>query len=145
MYKKEYFEYEVEIDEKATSDWYAQSKGWACECGHCRNFIALAKARQLPAPVLAMLDDLGIPAEKATYVCEIYTDETGLIYEFSYRIAGTILKEGTPGCGVQSWGEVRCCHEPYPHGARGFATPHFDLEFWVTLPWVLEEDIHGRS
>ncbi len=87
MYKKEYFEYEVEIDEKATSDWYAQSKGWACECGHCR----------------------------------------------------------TPGCGVQSWGEVRCCHEPYPHGARGFAAPHFDLEFWVTLPWVLEEDIHGRS
>lgn len=36
------------------------------------------------------------------------------------------------------WGEVRCCHEIYPYGAPDFPTPHFDLEFWVQLPWILK-------
>ena len=30
--------------------------------------------------------------------------------------------------------EVKCCHEPYPYGAPDFPEPHFDLEFYATLP-----------
>lgn len=53
----------------------------------------------------------------------------------------------------QEWGEARCCHEIYPYGAPDFPTPHFDLEFWVHLPWILKysyadiEDylMHGRE
>ena len=133
-----FFGFQVQVDEAATRDWYVQSNGWACDCGHCRNFLTLARARALPVSVLEKLDELGIPPEKATYVGELYPDEDGLHYQVSYRIAGHILcgeadrKAG--GC---------CCHEPYPYGAPGFPEPHFDLEFWLTLPWGLDEPLDG--
>ena len=140
--KYDFWGFQVELDEKATRDWYAESKGWGCDCGHCRNFLALARKNALPAPVMEVLNELGISPEKATYVCEMYPDGTGFFYQFSYRMAGNILGEsGTAD--AQEWGEVRCCHEPYPYGAPGFPTPHFDLEFWLTLSWVLDESPNG--
>ena len=92
-----------------------------------------AEKVSLPVFVLEHLDKLGIPPEEATYVCHLYDDEKGHLYQFSYRIAGNILSG-------EAAGEAgRCCHEPYPYGAPGFPEPHFDLEFWVTLSWVLDE------
>ena len=110
-----------------------------CPCGHCRNFLALAKARALSAPILKTLDTLGIPPENATYVCELYTDEAGIHYQFSFRLCGTIL--AAPEQEPKDPYGSRCCHEPYPHGAPGFPDPHFDLEFYVTLPWTLEDPL----
>ena len=72
MQKHNFWGYQVEIDEKATTDWYAQSSGWGCECGDCRNFLALAKRRAFLAPIVETLDSLGIPLEKATYVGELF-------------------------------------------------------------------------
>lgn len=138
--------YQVEIDESATKAWYAQSEPWGCECGHCRNFMELAQKRALPVAVLEVLDGLEIPPEKATYVCEICPDGDGFLYQFSYRVAGNILNESAAAAAPQSWGDGRwgrCCHEPYPYGAPGFPEPHFDLEFWVTFPWILEESPNG--
>ncbi len=123
----------VEIDTEATKNWYETNDEWGCECGDCRNFVALAKKRALPSPLLECLDDLGIPAEKATYVCEIIPKDEGHLYQFSYRIAGKIINEGSDNCLPQSWGEPRCCHEIYPYGAPDFPQPHFDLEFWLIL------------
>lgn len=128
----------VELDIEETVKWYETSNGWGCDCSHCRNFLQLAKKRALSKNTLDVLDELGIPLEKATYVGELFTDEEGVHYQFSYRLVGTILDNlGTPSTG---YGDVgRCCHEPYPYGAPGFPEPHFDLEFYETLPWVLEE------
>lgn len=95
---------------------------------------------ELHETVYAILNELNIAPEKATYVCEIMPKDDGYLYQFSYRIAGRILNEDTAKSMVVEWGEVRCCHEPYPYGAPGFPTPHFDLEFWVTLPWILNEN-----
>ena len=132
--------FQVKVDEAATRDWYSQSEEWDCDCGHCRNFLALARERELPAPVLEILDKLGIPPEKATYVCEMYPDGDGLCYQFSYRIAGSILN------GAVNTKEIGgCLHETYPYSAPGFPAPHFDLEFWLTLPWVLEESVDGPA
>jgi len=118
--------------------WYGQSKGWGCECGHCRNFLELAGKKELPAHIVEILDELGISPEKATYVGELYTDDAGVHYQFSYRIAGTFLE--VPGkAETEHQTEWRCCHEPYPYGAPDFPEPHFDLEFYATLPWVLGE------
>lgn len=139
MHNYDFWGCQVELDRKATLDWYANADEWGCECGHCRNFLALAQKRALPTPVLETLDQLGIPPGKATYVCEIYPDGDGHRYQFSYRIAGNILQERSGEGKPERWGEGLCCHEPYPYGAPGFPQPHFDLEFWVTLPWVLEE------
>lgn len=127
-----------EADEQAARDWYAKFEGWDCTCGHCRNFLALAHARMLPAPVLDILDRLGIPPEQATYVCELSPEGDGHLYQFSYRIPGRVLS-GDGAAVLQDWGRACCCHEPYPYAAPGFPPPHFDLEFYVSLPWVLEE------
>lgn len=42
-----------------------------------------------------------------------------------------------PEAEIPNW--VHCCHDPYPYGAPNFPEPHFDLEFYATLPWVLDE------
>ena len=130
----------VEIDETATAQWYTKHEPWGCECGDCRNFLALVSNSKLPEPVHAILKELSIAPEKATYVCEINPKDDGHLYQFSYRIAGRFLNDDTINGVIEDWGEVRCCHEPYPYGAPGFPTPHFDLEFWVNLPWVLDDN-----
>lgn len=133
---KEYdlFGYKVEIDESATKEWYDKADEWGCECGDCRHFVALAKKQELPSAVLEVLKEFGIAPEKATYVCAIITEEEQILYQFSYRMAGNILRESDEATKDLGWGEARCCHEIYPYGAPGFPMPHFDLEFWVRLP-----------
>ena len=134
MIKRSLGSYQVEIDLEATRQWYAQAEEWDCECGHCRNFIRLAKQRMLPEHLLALLDELGIPPEKPTYVCWLYENEEGLLYEYQYRLVGCILS------GPEKGGEeIKCFHEPYPYGAPGFPKMNFDLTFFSTVPWVLEE------
>ena len=87
------FGFQVEIDEAATREWYRQADEWDCKCGDCRHFIELAKKQELPIPVLEILEQFGIALEKATYVCEMITEEHEVLYQFSYRIAGNIVKE----------------------------------------------------
>ena len=152
-----WFGYEVETDAAATSAWYAQAEDWGCACGHCRNFLALARERRLPEGILTILDSLRIPPEKATYVCELYHDETwaekGLLYQFSWRLAGEILakpagKDRGPGWGPGvefTWGEWSLGYEDYPYGAPDFPTPHFDMECIMYLPWVLDEPLDGQK
>jgi len=130
--------YSVEIDGEITQKYYEKYSEWGCECLHCRNFLALARERKLPKEVLEILDSLGIPPEKATYVCQMIEKENGHLYQFSYRISGNILAEKSVNTAYE-WGEIRCTHEIYPYGAPDFPKPHFDLEFWLTLPMILEE------
>lgn len=58
--------YQVEVDEETTRAYYSDSIEWECTCGHCRNFVLLAQERRLPVDILALLDKLGIPPEKAS-------------------------------------------------------------------------------
>ena len=151
-----WYGYEAQVDLETTRSYYAHAPDWDCICGHCRNFVALARERKLPQELLAILDSLSIPPEKATYVCELYHDadwrEKGLLYEISWRIAGTVVKkpesrenEGT------FWGppvrlpgfQLMLGHEIYPYGAPGFPEPHFDLDVSLYLPWVLDEPVEG--
>lgn len=145
------FGFKVEIDEVATKEWYDNADEWSCECGDCRHFVALAKKRELPSAVIEKVNRFGINPEKATYVCEIVTEEHKVLYQFSYRIAGNILKERVGDSEDYGWGKAYCGHEPYPYGAPGFPTPHFDLEFWVRLPKqykysdIADFLMHGRE
>jgi len=126
------------IDTAATEKWYAQYEGWGCDCGHCRNFLALAGQKALPERTLAVLAGLGIPPEKPTYVCTLDWNDESLLYQCSYRIAGNITKAAFPD-GTEDGETGRAFHEPYPYGAPGFPEPHFDIEFFITLPWALDE------
>lgn len=124
--------FSLEVDTAATAAWYDRAAEWDCPCAARRNFIALANGGLFPQNVMQTLRKLTIPPEKATYVCNLYDN----FYQFSYRIAGNILK--TPEKENPLPGEGRCCHEAYPYGAPDFPMPHFDLEFIEQLPWVLK-------
>ena len=129
--KRKLLNCEVEIDKEKTAQWYAQAEDWGCECGDCVNFLEVAKQGLLPPHITKLLESLHIPANKATYVCLL---DGKRLYQFSYRIAGNILSNES------SWeDDGRCCHEPYPYGAPNFPTPHFDIEFCVELPRVIEQ------
>ncbi len=119
----------VALDRAATRQWYASAEPWGCDCGDCRNFLAAVRRGMLPGPMTEVLDTLGIPPEKATYVCLLYETGGMGLYQFSYRVAGRILRRGRG----ENWGG--CGHEAYPHGAPGFPEPHFDLEFTAELPY----------
>lgn len=132
--------YEVEIDRVSTAAWYSTADEWGCACGDCRNFLTAARINALPLFVRKLLEKFELPPEKATYVGQLYADDEGVHYQVSYRIAGEILAKQGEGDR-----RIRCCHEPYPYGAPGFPDPHFDLEFYVTLPWLLEENSRGQQ
>lgn len=59
MEKRDFCDYQVAFNERATKSWYEKSGGWGCGCGHCRNFRTLARRRELPAPMLKLLDEPG--------------------------------------------------------------------------------------
>ena len=121
----------VEIDQEKTEQWYAQAEDWNCECGNCVNFLEVVKGDLLPSHIKKHLEALHIPAGKATYVCLL---DGKHLYQFSYRIAGNILSTES------SWVDHgRCCHSEETYAADDFPAPHFDIEFCVELPWVLEQ------
>lgn len=124
------FDYQVEIDRAATLDWYASHGEWGCDCGDCRHYVSLAKERKLPPDMMELLDSLGIPLEKATYLCSLYKTEEGILYQVSYRVAGNILSDTEQDKNAAG----HCIHETYPYGAPDFPQPHFDVEFYPTLP-----------
>ncbi|MBE6563920.1 MAG: hypothetical protein E7655_01405 [Ruminococcaceae bacterium] len=133
------FGYLADIDEEATSRYYKQAGIWSCECGDCLNFLALAKRRMLPDFVLRVLDTLKIDPQKATYVCLLESNADGWLYQFGYRIAGTYQE---PSAQPRS-PAVFCGHNPYPYDAPNFPSPHFDLEFFLPLPWIPDEPRDG--
>lgn len=96
------FGFQVEIDEAAIRKWYEKADEWDCECEDCRHFIDLAKKKVLPTPVIEILEPFGIVPEKVIYVCEMITEEHKILYQFSYRMAGNIVKERKDG--TRSWG-----------------------------------------
>ena len=131
----------VEIDEEATRDYYANSVVWDCTCGHCRNFVEVAKKRQLPEELLRLLDKLSIPPEKATYVCEMDAQGRRLFYELSYRLSGRVLKSPEKRAVTMEWGELWCDEQIAPGSAEAFPKPWFDLTLFLWLPWVLDEPV----
>lgn len=132
--------YRTEIDLDAAREFYRHYSGWKCACGHCRNFLALAHDRRLPEDILAVLDVLGIPPERASYVLMLCPRDGGLFrYEFGVRLPGRVLSGPERGDGG-----ILCCHEPDPSADCGLPEPCFDLMFFRDLPWALEEPVEGH-
>ena len=89
-------------------------------------------------PITGLIVQL-LPCDFLTYVCQLYDDAEGQLYQFSYRLAGNLIKEAKADAAFFSEHIGHCCHETYPYGAPDFPEPHFDIEFFLTLPWVLDE------
>jgi len=133
---------QAEIDVDTTRRWYETSPVWDCPCGHCRNFVALARDRRLPEEALSILDELGVPPEKATYVCELYHENGNLLYQVLYRLSGRPVKGEMRH--IYPWGEMGLHIDVFePSSAEDFPPPWFDLELNFWLPWALDEPIEG--
>lgn len=150
LYIFDFFGFEVAIDLETTQSWYADAKPRRRlydKTTEVRNFRVAAKKLLLPDFVLELLDELGIPPQKATFITYIRTDEDGNDhYQFSYRLAGYIISGYLPGVDPDDyaklpWGnpDGRCIHEISLIIAPTFPEPHFDLEFHATIPWMLDE------
>ena len=92
-----WYGYTVAVDEQATKDYYAKAPDWDCPCGHCRNFLALAKARKLPPEILEILDQLHIPPEKTTDLSEFCDEDGKLRCGLRCRVTGWVLDETIGG------------------------------------------------
>jgi len=134
------FGYRTELDMEATRAWYDSAEDWGCDCWNCLNFVAAAKRREMPEELLNVLDELGIPPEKATYVCTlIEREEDGtVLYHISYRLAGRIVSAPEKRDGEIWFEEERFGTPPWP---EDFPKPFFEMEICPYLPWVLREPL----
>ena len=124
----------METDEEATRAWYEKAPEWNCTCGHCRNFVLLAKERRLPKEMLALLDQLCIPPEKAAYVCEMYEKGDKLLYQITYCLPGRVYQETEMENISFLWGDVNFAQEPAPHDTP--EEEYFDMNLFLWLPWI---------
>ncbi len=79
----EFFGFKVAIDLETTQSWYAAEKPRRRRFDKrvdVRNFRAAAKKRLLPDFVLELLDELGIPPQKATLITYSGTDKDGKVH-----------------------------------------------------------------
>ena len=132
--------FRAEAGAEATREWYAhQGDEWYCMCGHCRNYVTLAKRRQLPEELLSLLDRLGIPPEKATYVCEL---DGKLLYELCWNVSGRLLEKSGEAASTP-WGSWCLEDREDQYQPSGdyleYPAPCFILHVFIRLPWVLDE------
>ena len=127
--------YRIVFDKEATSDWYQKYKGWDCSCADCQNFLTMVRKGKLPGAVTQMLQTFGLPADKPTYICKLYSSGESQLYQFNYRVAGKILNGPAPCEAVNFFrGSAMFGYDPYPWRAPGFPAPCFDLMLYVYLP-----------
>ena len=91
--KQTYFNENGELVKKETAPkryTFLLGKNESCTTAASR-LLELANKKELPKHITEMLDELGIEPKKATYVGELFTDEAGIHYQVSYRIAGIII------------------------------------------------------
>ena len=135
----------MEVDEDATRNWYVRAEDWGCSCGHCRNFLTLARRRELPGEILGYLDTLGIPPQRCTELSHLDHRDGMLLYDLRYRLAGRLVSRPAANIPMSENGLWCTDQNFYPYGASGFPEPCFDLCFSPWLPWVLDEPIDGRE
>jgi hypothetical protein len=139
-------EWRVRCDPDATRRAYERvgvGAPEACGCLDCRNFAA-ARDRAYPAEVLTLLDRLGINPSREAEVYFTGETESGLrLYGVWFHFVGSVVRgSDTDSALVLELGEhfkmyftnhVTLVQEPL--GGHEVA----QLEFWATVPWVLDE------
>ncbi len=143
MEKYEFGDFQVEIDEEATQAWYEKSEEWDCTCGHCRNFVLLAKERRLPAELLELLDKLCVFPAKPAYVCQMDEKDGKLLYQLTYCLPGRVIQGPAQGSAPFPWGEVNFERESAPHETP--AGEYFDMNLFLWLPWADGVPLHPHQ
>lgn len=136
------FGYTVEIDKDLTKDAFAHfPPGWGCTCTYCRNFRAGIPL--LPAALTAPIQRCGIDLMHPAEIVEYYGDQMHL-YEAWYHVVGRIC--AMPAAPPNSFGHYQLTEtiqiritDKIALLPKHFPTPVFQIGFFATLPWVLNE------
>lgn len=136
------FGYTVEIDKYLTKNVFAHfPPGWGCTCTYCHNFRAAIPL--LPAALTAPLQRCGIDLMYPAEIVEYYGDQMHL-YEAWYHVVGSI--RAAPSAPLNVFGRYQLT-ETIEVGItddisllpKHFPTQVFQISFFATLPWVLDE------
>jgi hypothetical protein len=140
----DFFGWILQIDQQATHHAYDQLPAdWDCTCSYCRNFRAALSV--LPGTFLTALEDMGINLLHPAEAIEYPNLKTHLhLYEGWYHVVGHI--HAAPSVVLDPYGrreiisgvEVRVS-DTLALLPEGFPTPAIQVEFFVSLPWVLDE------
>jgi hypothetical protein len=129
------------VDRVATEQAYARCSGsvMSCECVTCRNFKAV-REHAFPAPVLALLADLGIDPRCEAEVYSLGRADSGLHryggwFHFIGELEVEIDNIERVGEHFLFWLTRQASLVPAAFGD----SPVIQLEFVVAVPWILDE------
>jgi hypothetical protein len=140
-------EWNLQIDMQATTLAYHLIHE-SCTCGYCRNFRAAHTA--LPSELLRLLESLGIDSANPVHISEICQNPDGThLYSVFYEVVGRIISGPDFRLDVQSnnrrpvavelFPETQIVVTGEPYAPGHFPDPAVEIEFFVNLPWVIDE------
>lgn len=143
--------YVLDIDVARTRAYYEAAQDFSCTCTGCRNFAQAV--RYLPDEVKAFFERLGMDMKKPAEVFAIYKNgDHSVYYGGFFHICGTILEgpntlvqidekhstvDKTAVCSLSDVFEFYFQEECYLLDEQ-FPRPVFQMEVYMTLPWVLQ-------
>lgn len=135
----------LKIDVEKTKEYYDSiTVGEGCNCAYCRNYIK--NCRTFSKEVLDFYTMLGIDPQKEGEFMEFETDTDKHLYMGFYHLVGEIVKR--PSARIRKWDDLNIIGignvkfiftDELDLVPEIFPKPVLQLEFEVTLPWLLEE------
>lgn len=131
--------HKVEIDVEKTKAFYENAEYITshCQCSGCRNFEKAANL--ISEKATSIFNDMGIDMQKA---CEVYgiteNNNNTLYYGGFYHLCGKLISSEQSNNRIDDnfefifTDEIDLLEDNFPE-------PVIQLEFYATVPWLLEE------
>jgi hypothetical protein len=121
-------------DAKKTAAAYLEIDAEAdCSCINCRNFRRAWKSEYVEPRLLAACARMGVDASKALEVTQVEHSGGLVTYHGQYPFFGQLTRSGRSG------GYVPWSFTAEAYGSAQFTAGLASVEFFVEVPWVLEE------
>jgi len=123
----------LQVDKLATTTHYETAATDLCDCAYCRNFVS-AFPNRFPKELLEILYEIGIDPLKPFHISEVCADkDNNHRYIGNYDFIGKVVKRPN---------ERHQIGTPFNLDILGW-TPKLNIQFSVTIPWVLNEEIES--
>jgi hypothetical protein len=130
-------QWDLEFDKEDTVKAYVDLT-YYCKCSYCRNF--LATYRILPSIYFEILHNLGIDPVKPAEIIEYCKNKDGThLYQWWYHVVGNLLNKCETSIKFTEQVDIliRNRDDLVP---KDFPNPIIQIDFFASLPWVLEEE-----
>jgi len=145
MQKLYFSDWIINIDVQKTAAYYNSiSEEAGCKCSYCRNYIKACE--YFPDDVLNFFSSLGIDPKKEGEFMEYEAASNMHLYQGFYHIVGSIITGQSRV--IERWATLSLIkignfefafNDNLDLVSENFPKPVIQLEFEVTLPWLLNE------